>query len=64
MVMPCSRSALRPSVEERRVDLAAGRAAALAVASHGRELVLVDRLRVVEQPADERALAVVDAAAR
>ena len=50
--------------EGREIDLAgAGGADLLAVALHGGELVLVDHLRVVQQPADERAFAVVDAAA-
>ncbi len=50
--------------QQGEVDLAgAGGADLLAVALHGGELVLVDHLGVVQQPADERALAVVDAAA-
>ena len=50
--------------EQGKVDLAgAGGADLLAVALHGGELVLVDHLGVVQQPADERALAVIDAAA-
>ena len=50
--------------QQGEVDLAgAGGADLLAVAFHGGELVLVDHLGVVQQPADERALAVVDAAA-
>ena len=50
--------------QQGEVDLAgAGGADLLAVALHRGELVLVDHLGVVQQPADERALAVVDAAA-
>jgi len=50
--------------EQRQVDLAgAGGADLLAVALHRGELVLVDHLGVVQEPADERALAVVHAAA-
>jgi hypothetical protein len=48
--------------QERQIDLAAGRALALAVAAHRGELILVDQLGVVEEAADERALAVVDVA--
>src|SRR5882672_3672404 len=46
--------------EERQVELR--RAASQRRPLHGRELVLLDRARVVQQPPDERALAVVDAA--
>ena len=64
MVMPCSRSAFRPSVSRARsISPAPVVPTLLAVAFHGGELVLVDHLGVVQQPADERALAVVDAAA-
>ena len=45
--------------EQRKIDLA-GRGGSLAF--NGAHLVFVDRLRVVEQAADERGLAVVDAA--
>ena len=64
MVMPCSRSALSPSVTSEIVDrpgaavLGRGRAAPRAIWSSGSEL------RVVQEPADERRLAVVDAAQR
>jgi hypothetical protein len=62
MVMPCSRSARRPSVRRARVeDLVAAPGARL---SEVLELVLEDELRVVEQPADERALAVVHGSGR
>jgi hypothetical protein len=46
--------------EQREIDPA--RAAAQRRALERGELVLVDRARVVEQPPDQRALAVVDAA--
>jgi hypothetical protein len=50
--------------QEGQVDLTgAGRTDLLAIALHRGELVLVDHLGVVQQPADERALAIVDAAA-
>ena len=49
--------------EQRQVDLVAGRAPLAAVARHRRELVLEDLLRVMQHAADQRALAVVDAAA-
>jgi hypothetical protein len=60
MVMPCSRSARSPSVSSARLvysSLAAG-------ALDRRELVLEDGLAVVQQPTDQRALAVVDRAGR
>ena len=53
----------KPVDEQRQVGVAALGAVLLAVALDRRELVLVDALGVVEQPADERALAVVHAAA-
>ena len=58
--MPCSRSARRPSVSSARstVRIAAPARRLL----DRRELVLEDALGVVQQPADERALAVVDGA--
>jgi hypothetical protein len=59
MVMPCSRSARRPSVSSARLVYSSPRAAG---ALDRLELVLEDRLRVVQQPPDERALAVVDRA--
>ncbi len=50
--------------EEREIERAARpRAGALLVLLGGFELVLVDQRRIVQQPADQRALAVVDAAA-
>ena len=56
MVIPCSRSARRPSVSRARSS-----AAVVAVADRT-DLVFVDALRVVEQAADQGGLAVVDAA--
>ena len=49
--------------QQREVELAALRADLLRVGLERGQLVLEDHLRVVEQPADQRALAVVDAAA-
>ena len=49
--------------QQGEVGLASLGSVLLAVALDGRELILVDPLRVVEQSPDERALAVVDAAA-
>jgi len=49
--------------QQREVDLLAGRAVARGRLLRRREHVVVHRLRVVEQAADERRLAVVDAAA-
>jgi hypothetical protein len=58
MVMPCSRSARRPSVSSAR---SAPSKAALAGDPLDRvELVGEDRLGVVQQPADQGGLAVVD----
>jgi hypothetical protein len=57
MVMPCSRVGQQRQVG---VLVALGDAGGL----DGLELVLEDRLRVVEQPADEGRLAVVDRARR
>jgi hypothetical protein len=49
--------------EEREVELAAERADPLRVLDERRELVVEDLLAFVEEPPDQRALAVVDAAA-
>ena len=62
------RDALLPFVlqtvgEQREIDILTGGAIPRGVFADGGELVLVDHLRLVEEPADERALAVVDAAA-
>jgi hypothetical protein len=62
------RNALLPLVfeavsEEGQVDLAAGGAVARRVLLDRRELIFIDHLGFVKQAADERALAVIDAAA-
>ena len=65
MVMPCSRSARRPSVSRARSIAALALAAEAAVrggAGDGVELVGEDRLRVVQEPAHQGGLAVVDGA--
>ena len=49
--------------QQREVDVLALRADALAVRFERGELILEDHLRVVQQPADQRRLAVVDRAA-
>jgi hypothetical protein len=49
--------------EEREVEVVALRADAARIDLEGGELVLEQQLRLPQQPADERALAVVDAAA-
>jgi Tfp pilus assembly protein FimV len=49
--------------QQRQVDRTASRAVARRVLLDGGQLVLVDHFRFVQQPPDERALAVVDAAA-
>ena len=49
--------------EQRKVDVLALRADSLAVALESRELILEDHLRVIQQPADQRRFAVIDAAA-
>ena len=60
MVMPCSRSARRPSVSRRKIEAAGGEVAGR-LADAG-ELVFVDALGIVEQAADQGGLAVVHAA--
>ncbi len=55
---------LEPVDQEREVDVAAGRAVLLRVLLERREVILEEQLGVEEQTADERRLAVVDAAAR
>jgi len=50
--------------QEREVELVALGADTLGVDFERSELILEEELRRIEQPADERALAVVDAAAR
>jgi len=63
MVMPCSRSALRPVGEQCQIGCVAGGASGCRVGFEGGELIFVDHLRVVEQSPDEGRLAVVNAAA-
>ena len=63
MVMPCSRSAARPSTSSAKSSSPPCVPTFLRVGLERGELVLEDQLGVVEQPADQRALAVVDAAA-
>ena len=58
MVMPCSRSARRPSVSRARSVYSSPRWRLHPL--DRLELVLEDRLGVVEEPADQGALAVVD----
>ena len=53
----------QPVDEQREIEFVALRADALRVGLERRELVVEQRLRLVQQAADERALAVVDAAA-
>ena len=60
MVIPCSRSAARPSTSSAKSRSPPWVPTFFESASQGRQVVLEDQLRVVEQPADERALAVVD----
>ena len=63
MVMPCSRSAARPSTSSAKSSSPPCVPSLLRVGLERGELVLEEHLRFVEQPADQRALAVVDAAA-
>jgi hypothetical protein len=60
MVMPCSRSAARPSTSSAKSSSPAAGADLLGVGFERRELVLEDHLRIVEQAADQRGLAVID----
>ena len=63
MVMPCSRSACRPSTSSAKSRSPPARADLLRVGDQRRELILEHHLRVVQQASDERALAIVHAAA-
>ena len=63
MVMPCSRSADSPSTSRAKSIFVALRPVPLAVAFQRGELVVEDLLALVQQPADQRRLAVIDAAA-
>ena len=49
--------------EQREIELVAARADLLRVGGERRELILEDHLRLVQQPSDQRRLAVVHAAA-
>ena len=60
MVMPCSRSARRPSVSSEK-SIASGRTVDGRL-GHRLELIFVDALRIVQQAADQRGFAVVHAA--
>jgi hypothetical protein len=53
----------KPVDQQRKVDLLALRPVAFAVGLQRRKLVIEDLLGFVEQPADQRRLAIVDAAA-
>ena len=55
---------LEPVGEQRQVEVLAGVADGGGVLLQRGEMILVDHLRVVQQPPDQRGLAVVDAAAR
>ena len=61
--MPCSRSAERPSTSSAKSRSPPRVPHLLRVGRQRRELIVEDHLRFVEQPADQRRLAVVDAAA-
>ena len=61
MVMPCSRSACRPSTSSARSSFAPG-ADAFAVAVQRRQLILVDLAGIMQQATNQGAFAVVDAA--
>ncbi len=63
MVMPCSRSASRPSTSSAKSMSSPLVPCAPGIRVQRGELVLEDQLGVVEQPADQRGLAVIDRAA-
>src|SRR4051812_11077834 len=54
---------LEPIGKQREIDFLAGRPVARTVLLDGRKLILVDHLRFIEQPPDQRALAVIYAPA-
>ena len=54
---------LEPVDQEREVDVLAGRAVPRGILDQARHLVLEDELGIVQQPADQRRLAVIDRAA-
>ena len=61
--MPCSRSADRPSTSSAKSSSSPRVPTFFESARERRELILEDHLRLVQQPADQRRLAVVHAAA-
>ena len=62
MVMPCSRSAASPSTSSAKSMSPSLRPEAARVAFQPRQLIVEELVRVVQQPADQRRLAVVDRA--
>ena len=63
MVMPCSRSASRPSTSSAKSMSSPVVPNFLRVLFERREMIFEQQLGIVEQPADQRGLAVIDAAA-
>ena len=63
MVMPCSRSASSPSTSSAKSMSSPVVPCFARIALQVRDLILHQEMRIVEQPADQRRLAVVDAAA-
>ncbi len=63
MVMPCSRSAGEAVDQQGEVQVIALRAHLPGVHGQRRQLVFIDQLGFIQQPADQRALAVIHAAA-
>ena len=63
MVMPCSRSAARPSTSSAKSMFWPCVPIRLRIGLERGQLVLEDHLAIVQQPADQRRFAVVDAAA-
>ena len=63
MVMPCSRSASSPSTSSAKSMSSPVVPSLLRILLQRRQMILEQQLGIVEQPADQRGLAVVDAAA-
>jgi len=63
MVMPCSPLGRQPVDQEREVEVRSLSADLLRLDGQGFEVVLEDEVRLVEEPTDQGALAIVDAAA-
>ena len=63
MVMPCSRSASRPSTSKAKSISSLGGAVFLRIAFERGKLIVENQMLFVEQPADQRGLAVIDRAA-